>query len=66
VLKIAKVPLQISSKHSKTFLAQKILNNSLFPSATAATLGGTFWQKVSAREITEPLRKIKTRINDLR
>jgi hypothetical protein len=49
VLKIAKVPLQISFKHSKPILVflvksdQKLyLNDNLFSSATAATLGGTF------------------------
>jgi hypothetical protein len=49
-LKIAKLPIQISFKHSKTFLAflvnfwPKTLfkNDILFSNATAATLGGTF------------------------
>ena len=67
-MKIAKIPLQISLKHLKPFLAFLInfwqknwLNDNLFPSATAATLGG-----ISAREINEPFGKIKTSINDLR
>ena len=49
VLKIAKVPLQISFKHSKPFLAFLVnfwpkiyLNDNLFSRATDATLGGTF------------------------
>jgi hypothetical protein len=49
LLKIAKVPLQISLKHSNPFLANLVnfwpklnLNDNLFISATAATLGGTF------------------------
>jgi len=57
VLKIAKVPLQISFKtadhNEKTLFV-------LFSNETAATLGGYF------REITQPFRKMKTEINDLR
>jgi hypothetical protein len=44
VLKIAKVPLQISFKQSNPFLAFLVnfWPKTLFSSATAATLGGTF------------------------
>ena len=43
VLEIAKVPLQISFKHSNPFLAFLVnFWSKTFSSATAATLGGTF------------------------
>jgi hypothetical protein len=67
VSKIAKVPLQISFKHSNPFLAfllnfwSKIIFKIMITCFQVQQL--QLLGELSAREITEPFRKIKTRIN---